>query len=1020
MLKRIIALILSFGLMLSFVSFAEETAVNPYKNEVAFIESIGLLPDGFSADAPMSRSAFAKMITDMLYYEVDVSEVHETSFTDLQYGSDFYNAVAMLESLNIVKGNGTSSFKPDNQIAFQDALVMLIKAMGYLPYAEAQGGYPTGYLYTGKQIGITKGIGNAGGLVDMKTAVKLIYNTLFVSSVVLDNVSKDGIQLQIDYTSNFLSAHLDIVKYRAKLVNDGMISFDNTGIIENQIIIEDVKTKEYIKVNTNGVSVGDIFGCEVDAFVKYNEEKGTAELVHIDATPNVVTKVVNTNDIVNVDNSLSFVEYEEDEELGIFTKINISAENPAFFRNGIRLTQATASDLKPEFGNVKFIDNNSDNRYDVVMITDISSNIIVNSVSSDGSKIVCKDNPINTLDISEDSDSAYRIYKDGKIAALSDIAADNIVSVAPAGQLKENIQMYFIYVSDDVTEATLDYTDEGSLSLAAGGQEYELSKFYYDTHNEVFKILTGGSTYTLRFDYFGQVAYIDGITAESVDFAYLLDVKRNGEFDDIKISLYSEYAAISSLSVSKNLVIDGKNVGNSDINKIIELLCTRKDGSFELPKPYVQEEYGQSKTAIFPRLAIVKVNTSGEIYYIDTDTRTYEDDELEYGDPYVLTSGERYLRDTRLKTASNIVYGSPDGTFLVNDKTIVIQVPDIDRYNIGGSTKDINLFELPLSDLNSYRIIRPSDMNSYEYHDMQPYNIDSESGIADVLLLRGYHNYSSTTQENNVFRDFCIFKKLTKYSTGKDDDSDYYKLYYMNQLGEDLSVLVDKNGIHTHFKNIIFGGEYFDSASNPVYVEPLEPGDVFYLTQVNGELSSVGRMLNFTDINETNVSGTRTYSRNYLYQNKYGSSVKYGVPYDVEGSTAFGDISTTFSIEFGIPLRISGTIVKVFQPYKTGTKQPGNIKADLYPRVSALEGRTIFEPFDLAESKILVVEENKCKDAGSSKCEISVRPGSLEDIKFVESYASDGYKKCSKLFYYRNAGYAYNLVIFNVNEAHDM
>ena len=109
MLKRIIALILSFGLMLSFVSFAEETAGNPYKNEVAFIESIGLLPDGFSADAPMSRSAFAKMITDMFYsylsqqyfdvklYE-DILPTFERDSFDLTF--DF---VAQLSLLKIIK-----------------------------------------------------------------------------------------------------------------------------------------------------------------------------------------------------------------------------------------------------------------------------------------------------------------------------------------------------------------------------------------------------------------------------------------------------------------------------------------------------------------------------------------------------------------------------------------------------------------------------------------------------------------------------------------------------------------------------------------------------------------------------------------------------------------------------------------------------------------------------------------------------------------------------------------------------
>src|SRR5690606_3803199 len=67
--------------------------------------------------------------------------------------------VALAAGSGIVNGYPDGTFKPKGLVTQAEALTMLVRALGFGSYADANGGFPTGYLLAAQQLGLTEGMG---------------------------------------------------------------------------------------------------------------------------------------------------------------------------------------------------------------------------------------------------------------------------------------------------------------------------------------------------------------------------------------------------------------------------------------------------------------------------------------------------------------------------------------------------------------------------------------------------------------------------------------------------------------------------------------------------------------------------------------------------------------------------------------------------------------------------------------------------------------------------------------------
>ena len=80
---------------------------------------------------------------------------YDAVFTDVP--ADAWEApyVYDLVGRGILSGYGDGTFGPDDTVKYEQAVTMIMRTLGYDPFAANNGGYPTGYLAAAQRYGVT-------------------------------------------------------------------------------------------------------------------------------------------------------------------------------------------------------------------------------------------------------------------------------------------------------------------------------------------------------------------------------------------------------------------------------------------------------------------------------------------------------------------------------------------------------------------------------------------------------------------------------------------------------------------------------------------------------------------------------------------------------------------------------------------------------------------------------------------------------------------------------------------------
>ena len=152
---------------------------------------------------------------------------------------EYYNSVIAAKELGVMYASGYNMFYPDREITGNEAVTALIRALSYEKYALTLGAYPTGYLLAGKYINLTDGISDFNGKLTEEAAALLLYNALNADTMSVDYIENGNIALKKNEGVNILKDIMTVYRYDAVLINDGAVSFDNSGIMqdENMVIL---------------------------------------------------------------------------------------------------------------------------------------------------------------------------------------------------------------------------------------------------------------------------------------------------------------------------------------------------------------------------------------------------------------------------------------------------------------------------------------------------------------------------------------------------------------------------------------------------------------------------------------------------------------------------------------------------------------------------------------------------------------------------------------------------------------
>ncbi len=544
-LKKIIALVAVFAMMVSTVAFAQDfTDVAEDHNYYEAIEMLSKLniltgddQDGdgkmdFRPEDTITRAEVAAIVSRI--QNIDSAAQRATEFVDVPATHWASGYVAQAAGQGIVNGYGDGNFGPEDNVLYEQVVKMLMVTLGYEPFAADNGGYPSGYLTAASRYGVTEGLigANVGVEATRGQVAQLVYKA--VDTALMDRyvygdekeyVIYDGVNRS--YMS-LLTRDLGVKKGSGIVKENGVTTLTNSKSIDTEEPVEidfifdgyyvyddevsydgDYNNYKLWEVNTiyeADSNASEYLGKHVQFFLKEANRKGDYDLISVAPT--------NKNKEVSfgLGEYAGYAAGEVEFYTSVSKKTSVDIETGAALSviyNGVAYdAYETAEDtytianvfsnspsdegsalVTPKStysGEVTFIDNDKDAEYDVVSI-EIASIGVVDEVSDFG-LITMQAVPTGyfgtgiSLEFDEeDNEQIIKLTKDGEEIECTELKEWDVLAIYYAEI--DSTEYYDVRVLESSAVTSSVTGSKGSNTSAKDATAYLIDGTYYDVAN---------------------------------------------------------------------------------------------------------------------------------------------------------------------------------------------------------------------------------------------------------------------------------------------------------------------------------------------------------------------------------------------------------------------------------------------------------------------------------------------------------------------------------------------------------
>lgn len=635
-MRRIINVFLSLTILLSVIcadTYAINNEIN-YAEAVNMMNALGVMQISDSPeeiDKVVTRGEFAGYIANLIGIEsVDEPNVY---FIDVPKSDPYCGVLAALYEMNIIKGSTGGSFEPGRGILYEEAYKMVVEACGYGVVAEADGGYPMGYMKTAAKFDILAD-GVQPGTLTAGACAEILY---IASTAKLHDRSYGSGELEFyPGEDTLLSRYKGVYTYQGVLNGAfGVSLVDESETEIGELILgdtrfstdgsaKDFEDAEYLGIEMRGLYTKDNDGKKT---LFYLSEYSDNDTMQIDA-----------------DSFISYNGYTISYYSGNENKKNIGIEKGAvYIYNGARVDENIES-LYQNFdrGSITLRKTTGKGGYDLVIIKSYE-NFVVGSYGASANILTEKDNAINSIKF--DEYEYTKIYENGLQIDKIVYNPKDVLTIAKCGKAIEINKNTGEVIG---TIGTMSTSGE-YVQVSIGENMYQIDK---DCSLKQGSKIQPGTYCKAKTDMFGRIAYIDFDVSSDWIFAYALRVAyRDGVFGDGQnlIELYNINKEFKELVFAEKLVFDGEDIDGNE--KLLERF------------PEVGED-GQ----ISMQMVRYKTNSAGEIN--EFDTCGAEENSIKASD-------DGRLSKKIYAPAMGMFYDGANQQIAINDKTMVMEVPYI-------------------------------------------------------------------------------------------------------------------------------------------------------------------------------------------------------------------------------------------------------------------------------------------------------------------------------------------------------
>lgn len=556
-LKKVISTFAAVAILATsasaFAAFPDVDASASYAGSVDALTALGIVNGDengkFNPDNTVTRAEFAKMVVESMGEGSAAASSTTTKFTDAaSHWAAGYIEVGV--GKGFINGYDDTTFGPDDQVTYAQAVKMLVAAIGYDTYASKQGGWPSGYLAYGSSLDIIKGVTgvtNDTALTRAQCAV-LIYNTLKAPICKVDGYEENykgelvPKYKEMDGTGKnwqtLLTTEHDayVVRGRVQEVNkkdaevyfnvEAAENFDGLWIGKSNDADDD-QTAEWMNVGTTDAANMKFVYSE--AIVQKDED--TSEYTLISVTPYGAVKTV---EFAATDLKTSFTQtqlasnglpstievkkegttktttYKMEDDYEIYVNGELikypADDDDTTAANARVIADALAAANKR--GTVTLIDEtatgstSTNGYYDKVMVTLYSVTQVTDVRTKNDDVIIdTADGKIQWTPDDEDSDVTVDIFKDGAAIEYSDVKVDDVLLIlADPTVAFKNSDWVEIYVSDKVVTGTVT-----GRKTTANKEALKIDNVEYPWGGAADDDVTTGSVQTLWLDAMGFI-----------------------------------------------------------------------------------------------------------------------------------------------------------------------------------------------------------------------------------------------------------------------------------------------------------------------------------------------------------------------------------------------------------------------------------------------------------------------------------------------------------------------------------
>lgn len=562
-------------------NFSDVNAEAVYVQAVKTLNLMGIIngyPDGtFGPDKNVTRAEFTAMLMRTLNLGGIGGKSSSTlPFTDVDDNDSGINwAIPDINTAyarGIINGYDDQTFKPNANVSFEEAIKMIVATLGYSLDVSGTPWYGA-YLSQASKLGIIKVAQELGQVETPATRAciaQMLFDSLEVELVEQNEVTKKTI----------LTDYLGYQKDTGRIASDGVASLMVPDVLlrDNEVQIMSLKpvngNYQVHTYRTTNPEIKEYLGYEIEYYYK-DDGSGIRDL-GIFVLQNVNELTIEADMIEASESNNQQIRYYTETSNGRTMVANLD-ENSLVIYNGklygpSGVQSRFNSAMIPQVGQVKLLDANRDNKYDVIYIDSYQVYYVSSKVASEYAIVddVTKTGEAKklVLNVNDNSRKTTIVNKSGATMEFNSIGNGNVICLAVSNVANGGSIVQKAVVVNDTVSGSVTSMESGS-SVTIGNTKYKYSKAapWLNGMASVLaepQIQDSGTFYK---DINGDiVAYKKNATVENVYYGYIMGVRNSDSvFDDVKeVRVLNQNGTTVSVMLTAEAKINGAPVGTSE------------------------------------------------------------------------------------------------------------------------------------------------------------------------------------------------------------------------------------------------------------------------------------------------------------------------------------------------------------------------------------------------------------------------------------------------------------------------